>query len=35
MIDHVNEFNSIILRLILVDIQFEDEVSVLRLLLSY
>lgn len=34
MIDHVNEFNLIISRLILVDIGFENEVMVLLLLSS-
>ena len=34
MIDHVNEFNSIMSRLTSVEIKFEDEVQALLLLLS-
>nr|KYP54468.1 Retrovirus-related Pol polyprotein from transposon TNT 1-94 [Cajanus cajan]KYP76618.1 Retrovirus-related Pol polyprotein from transposon TNT 1-94 [Cajanus cajan] len=30
--DHVNEFNSLLLRLVLVDIKFDDEVQALLLL---
>nr|KYP63070.1 Retrovirus-related Pol polyprotein from transposon TNT 1-94 [Cajanus cajan] len=32
--DHVNEFNSLLLRLVLVDIKFDDEVQALLLLSS-
>nr|KYP45634.1 Retrovirus-related Pol polyprotein from transposon TNT 1-94 [Cajanus cajan] len=33
--DHVNEFNSLLSRLVLVDIKFDDEVQALLLLSSF